>query len=137
MPLSMRDRRPFDSSVRSGSTDAGMSNSSSPSSTPLNPIGASQVSYFGTLAATDNFSLDTPNSESSGSESLQTMQRGFNALDGMVASSLHSSHAERGLSRGGPQKFVGTPDYLAPESILGIGMDAGVDWWALGVICYE
>ncbi|KAJ1028772.1 hypothetical protein NDA16_001937 [Ustilago loliicola] len=37
-----------------------------------------------------------------------------------------------------PQRFVGTPDYLAPESILGIGMDDfAVDWWALGVILYE
>lgn len=36
------------------------------------------------------------------------------------------------------KKFVGTPDYLAPESILGIGMDEkAVDWWALGVILYE
>jgi serine/threonine protein kinase len=25
-------------------------------------------------------------------------------------------------------KFVGTPDYLSPESILGIGQDASVDW---------
>ncbi|KAI8367448.1 hypothetical protein EDC96DRAFT_506872 [Choanephora cucurbitarum] len=32
---------------------------------------------------------------------------------------------------------VGTPDYLAPESILGTGQDMMVDWWALGVICYE
>ncbi|ORZ34425.1 hypothetical protein BCR44DRAFT_41628 [Catenaria anguillulae PL171] len=37
-----------------------------------------------------------------------------------------------------PRTFVGTPDYLAPESILGIGKDdATVDWWALGVILYE
>ena len=29
----------------------------------------------------------------------------------------------------GEQKFVGTPDYLAPETILGLrGDDAGVDW---------
>ncbi|KAF9653379.1 hypothetical protein BDM02DRAFT_3087384 [Thelephora ganbajun] len=34
--------------------------------------------------------------------------------------------------------FVGTPDYLAPETILGLrGDDAAVDWWALGVITYE
>lgn len=34
--------------------------------------------------------------------------------------------------------FVGTPDYLAPESILGFGMDdMAVDWWALGVMLYE
>jgi len=24
--------------------------------------------------------------------------------------------------------FVGTPDYLAPESILGLGQDSSVDW---------
>ncbi|KAF7723673.1 hypothetical protein EC973_001764 [Apophysomyces ossiformis] len=36
-----------------------------------------------------------------------------------------------------PRKAVGTPDYLAPESILGTGDDSMVDWWALGVICYE
>lgn len=33
---------------------------------------------------------------------------------------------------------MGTPDYLSPESILGIGGDnAAVDWWALGVVMYE
>jgi len=38
----------------------------------------------------------------------------------------------------GEQKFVGTPDYLAPETILGLrGDDAAVDWWALGIITYE
>jgi serine/threonine protein kinase len=36
-----------------------------------------------------------------------------------------------------PRLAVGTPDYLAPESILGTGQDSMVDWWALGVICYE
>ncbi|KAH9274978.1 hypothetical protein BASA83_002690 [Batrachochytrium salamandrivorans] len=35
------------------------------------------------------------------------------------------------------KQFVGTPDYLAPESILGLGQGASVDWWALGVIMYE
>lgn len=35
------------------------------------------------------------------------------------------------------ENAVGTPDYLAPESILGTGQDSMVDWWALGVICYE
>jgi serine/threonine protein kinase len=32
---------------------------------------------------------------------------------------------------------VGTPDYLAPEILLGIGHSYPVDWWALGVILYE
>ena len=36
------------------------------------------------------------------------------------------------------RRIVGTPDYLAPESILGVGMDDfGVDWWAVGVILFE
>ena len=40
-------------------------------------------------------------------------------------------------SEGRQEQAVGTPDYLAPESILGTGQDSMVDWWALGVICYE
>ena len=36
------------------------------------------------------------------------------------------------------KRIVGTPDYLAPETILGVGMDEfGVDWWAVGVILFE
>ncbi|KAI0304205.1 hypothetical protein BC826DRAFT_982051 [Russula brevipes] len=49
----------------------------------------------------------------------------------------HSSPGGSGTPAG-EQKFVGTPDYLAPETILGLrGDDAAVDWWALGVITYE
>jgi serine/threonine-protein kinase RIM15 len=32
---------------------------------------------------------------------------------------------------------VGTPDYLAPEVVRAQGHDAGVDFWALGVVMYE
>lgn len=35
------------------------------------------------------------------------------------------------------RRFVGTPDYLAPESIIGSGQDDMVDWWALGCVTYE
>lgn len=42
-----------------------------------------------------------------------------------------------GDARQHQDQAVGTPDYLAPESILGTGQDSMVDWWALGVICYE
>ncbi|WFD33628.1 non-specific serine/threonine protein kinase [Malassezia cuniculi] len=36
------------------------------------------------------------------------------------------------------KRAVGTPDYLAPESVLGVGMDGfGVDWWAVGVMLFE
>ncbi len=32
---------------------------------------------------------------------------------------------------------VGTPDYLAPELLLGTGHGPEVDWWSLGAIVYE
>lgn len=49
------------------------------------------------------------------------------------------SHSNSGAGTPpGEQKFVGTPDYLAPESILGMSEDdRAVDWWAIGVIAYE
>ena len=33
--------------------------------------------------------------------------------------------------------MIGTPDYLAPEILLGTGHGQSVDWWALGVILFE
>ena len=35
------------------------------------------------------------------------------------------------------RKFVGTPDYLAPETISGTGQDETSDWWSLGCILFE
>ncbi|KAF8639773.1 hypothetical protein AX17_001033 [Amanita inopinata Kibby_2008] len=88
-------------------------------------------------------------SESSGSESLS----GFGRRSGRTSESplqsfatelttdlrSHSaSNSGSNIAPPGEQKFVGTPDYLAPETILGLrGDDAAVDWWALGVITYE
>lgn len=125
MPSSRDPRRQGGPLARSSSRDINVSENSSPSSTPANALGAAHLSYFGNLAVADSFSLDTPHSESSGSNSLPISHKNSTA----AIESLPGSHAPGVPTGGATQKnFVGTPDYLAPESILGIGMDVGVDW---------
>mgnify|MGYP001215645584 CR=1 FL=1 len=37
----------------------------------------------------------------------------------------------------GASSYCGTPEYLAPEVVTGVGHDKGVDWWSLGILLYE
>ncbi|KAK9828880.1 hypothetical protein WJX72_002570 [[Myrmecia] bisecta] len=48
------------------------------------------------------------------------------------------SHSPRlKVSKEERRRAVGTPDYLAPELLLGTGHGPEVDWWSLGSILYE
>ena len=49
-------------------------------------------------------------------------------MDLLPASSSHLTKS---------QAFCGTPEYLAPELLLGQGYTKTVDWWTLGVLLYE
>lgn len=77
-------------------------------------------------------------SESSGSESVPGLQSRRSRINDSPLQSFATelttdlrshSNSGGGITPPGEQKFVGTPDYLAPETILGLrGDDAAVDW---------
>ncbi|XP_024517080.1 probable serine/threonine protein kinase IREH1 isoform X1 [Selaginella moellendorffii] len=53
-----------------------------------------------------------------------------------VAVEKHDS-SDSSTKKGRQQKTVGTPDYLAPEILLGTAHGYPADWWSVGVILFE
>jgi serine/threonine-protein kinase RIM15 len=109
---------------------------------PMNSDLASGGSYFSQrthllprLGSTPYLNTPTDDVDSSGStpDSQPGMRRGPRPSESPLTSFATELTTDlRSHSSGTPpaeQRFVGTPDYLAPETILGLrGDDAAVDW---------
>ncbi|CAO3596779.1 unnamed protein product [Absidia cylindrospora] len=64
-------------------------------------------------------------------ENILINQNGHIALCDFGLCKLNMTENER------TNTFCGTPEYIAPELLLGHGYSKTVDWWTLGVLLYE
>ncbi|KAF2147714.1 hypothetical protein K461DRAFT_272405 [Myriangium duriaei CBS 260.36] len=79
--------------------------------------------------------------ESPDAFTLQSMANSIHTLPGAGTPPQQSGMLPPPMALFDPEdnsrRFVGTPDYLAPETISGVGQDEMSDWWSLGCILFE
>ncbi|KAJ8270114.1 hypothetical protein GJAV_G00110500 [Gymnothorax javanicus] len=54
-----------------------------------------------------------------------------------LTTSLYEGRADQDTREFVDKQVCGTPEYIAPEVILGQGYSKPVDWWSMGIILYE
>jgi serine/threonine protein kinase len=102
-----------------GSNNNANSSSSSPSTNTL-----SENPHLKLHMRRDSITSSISTNSGDGSSSLPNVLGPFSSpvMSGKLDLLLKDDNQENN------EKFVGTPDYLAPESILGLGQDSSVDW---------
>ncbi|KAI8904292.1 kinase-like domain-containing protein, partial [Gorgonomyces haynaldii] len=102
----------------------------------LTDFGLSKVGFLGRRAhQTEQKQSSLVNSPSF--SQLLPASPSFGSLSESPKMSVTQQASKKLDEREHKNNFVGTPDYLAPECIVGYGQGPSVDWWAVGVIMYE
>jgi serine/threonine protein kinase len=105
-----------------GVGDIGVSKTHTPSGPPLSPLPPPE----GTTTGTGTHAFPFPG--------ISPFRNVLSRRGSVASISSNDSLAGLGsrmtekLEDRNPKKLVGTPDYLAPESILGLGQGVSVDW---------
>ncbi|KAG8504697.1 Serine/threonine-protein kinase greatwall, partial [Galemys pyrenaicus] len=114
---------------RSFNSHINVSNNSEPSKTSVSSLDAMDVSF----AYSGSYPMAiTPNQKGRSCIPYQTPQQVKSGTPYRTPKSVR-----RGAAPVDDGRILGTPDYLAPELLLGRAHGPAVDWWALGVCLFE